>query len=257
MQALLHGVAHGAVQDDVARHVKGKIGVGRARIVEHPVQEVGDIGDHGILVLGRGEADRQRANPTIAGHQASGQFRFGQCERLDLRQLVVAQQCSLADQRLNDPLVVCPCAVVVREGIHPGAMGSLPRILGQRLERAKRLPREHRALPDGHCNEHRIRSRVSVLERVQGQELWIVLTQKLAEVVRRDEPVPTCRGKRHQQHGARDDPPPPSQHKLDVACRPHGRCRPRYPSRPESQDAQASAASTPLCIAPSVTGNRM
>ena len=155
-----------------------------AGLVEQRVQVVGDLDHRGVHRVGEEEVDHHPAHASVARNQPSRGFHGVQRDRLDFRQLFVAQELGAVDERSDGQVIAERLAVgIVGKRIDATRVRCLPGCLGQLLDGAKGFAGKCAALCGRDRDQRPVRLGVCVLQRLVLGEFRIVLAEENSVIV--------------------------------------------------------------------------
>ena len=201
-----------ASQGNITREMECDVGMVGTRLFKNTSDMVGDFDHGGIRVLGQGKTDHQTAHPAVARNQPAGDRRCIQRNFPDPRQVGILKCFRIADQGLDDQIVLPTFAVeIVGQRIDPGAVGYAPPGVGQLLDRAEHLSGEHCSLPGCDGNQRRIRCSICALEAVERRKLRIVVVEQATVIVGNPDESCAHGDRKHECRGESDNIPSAAQ----------------------------------------------
>ena len=257
LRVILRRVGEGLVEDHVPGQVMAQLRMGRPGFFEQGAKMVRDLGPCRFLRFREREADGQPGRAPVAGYQLSDQLRLVQGDVADPIEIRVAEGHCILHERGDGQIVLGRLGVeVVGERIDPDGVRRPPRRLGQFLDGGEGFTREHGPFPRGDGDQRGPRSGIRVLQRVEGEQVGIVLAEQHAIVAGDGKTGRAGRGRGHHQRRKADDPPPAAKDEIDIAV--HQVTFPAvHAGRESSRSATSVAAATPLASAPFTDGTRM
>ena len=128
-------VAHGAIENKLAGEMVVDVRMLLPSRGGSGVEEVGHLLFAQFTILGKGDADDQPGNASVAGDEAPGNLLGAERDPPDSFYIVVAQGIGSVDERVDNKLVLEAFAMgIVRNRIDAGDIGRSPQLLGQILD---------------------------------------------------------------------------------------------------------------------------
>ena len=185
-ELLVHCVAHGTIQGELAGNVvvdgrilRPRLGCGAVEGVDD--LHLGRLSD--VPALGKRDADHQPGHAAIPGNEAPVNLFRRVRDRLDACDIVVAERGGVVDERLDDQLVLESLAVrIVRDGIDAGDVGRQPELFGQLLDGNERFLREDGAALRRHRNKRGVGDRVGLFQVVERDNARIILLEVITNI---------------------------------------------------------------------------
>ena len=225
-QVVQRGIGKSPVHDHISGEVVVDPGMFGAGFVHERVEVFGDLDHRGVEFLRQEEVDHHPADAAVAGHQPAGGLHGIQGDRLHLRQLRVAQRFGAQDQRFDRQVVFERLAVgKVRQRIHAGGKGRLPRRIRERLDGRKRFACEHIAVPGRDGNQRPVGFGIGVLQFVERGQFRVVRAEHHPVIVGDGDVANARRHQPHDRHGHRDGHPGAVKNQFEHPVQPRGiRC---------------------------------
>ena len=100
------GVGEGAVHDDIPGQVIGDVRMVRSGLVQQGIEIIGNLDHRGVWVFGQDEIDCHPAHASVMGDQTPGNVDGVQRDRLDARQVCIAERPRVLDERPDNQIVL-------------------------------------------------------------------------------------------------------------------------------------------------------
>ena len=215
-QVVLGRVGKGAVHDHVAGQVVVYVRMVGASLVQRGVQVVGDLDHRGVEFVGQEEVDRHGTDTAVFGDQPAGRLDGVERNGFDVRKFSIAQRAGAVDERFNGQIIAdCLAVGIVCQRIDATRVRRLPRRLGQLLYGTECLPGKHGAVPGCDGDQRLVGFGVGLFQRVEGNQLRVVLAEHHPIVVRRGNEASTAGHQQHDRRCQRHRRPPASQDQID------------------------------------------